>query len=58
MRPNRQLIKWSRPLTPGFLAGDYRAAPITQISGLGEGSEAYRKVAAGAAGRVVLWPQE
>jgi len=45
-------------LTPGFVAGDYRAAPITEICGLGEAQEAYRKVAAGSAGRVVLQPQE
>jgi NADPH2:quinone reductase len=45
-------------LTPGFVAGDYRAAPITETCGLGEAQEAYRKVAAGSAGRVVLRPQE
>jgi len=45
-------------LTPGFVAGDYRASPITEICGLGEAQEAYRKVAAGSAGRVVLRPQE
>jgi NADPH:quinone reductase-like Zn-dependent oxidoreductase len=45
-------------LTPGFVAGDYRAAPIAGTCGLGEAREAYRKVAAGAAGRVVLRPQE
>jgi NADPH:quinone reductase len=45
-------------LTPGFLAGDYRAAPIEKTCGLGEAQEAYRKVAAGAAGRIVLRPQE
>jgi NADPH:quinone reductase len=45
-------------LTPGFLAGDYRAAPIAETCGLGEAQEAYRKVAAGAAGRIVLRPQE
>jgi NADPH:quinone reductase-like Zn-dependent oxidoreductase len=45
-------------LTPGFVSGDYRAAPITQTCGLGDGQEAYRKVAAGSAGRVVLRPQE
>ena len=37
-------------LTPGFVAGDYRAAPIAETCGLGEAQEAYRKVAAGAAG--------
>lgn len=44
-------------LTPGFLAGDYRAAPIAETFGLGEAREAYRKVAAGTAGRIVLQPQ-
>ena len=45
-------------LTPGFAAGDYEAAPITETLGLGGAQEAYRKVAAGAAGRIVLRPQE
>jgi NADPH:quinone reductase-like Zn-dependent oxidoreductase len=45
-------------LTPGFEAGDYRAAPVAETCGLGEAQEAYRKVAAGAAGRIVLRPQE
>jgi NADPH:quinone reductase len=45
-------------LTPGFVAGDYRSAPITDACGLGAAQEAYRKVAAGTAGRVVLRPQE
>lgn len=45
-------------LTPGFMAGDYRAAPIAEACGLGRAQEAYRKVAAGAAGRIVLRPQE
>jgi hypothetical protein len=45
-------------LTPGFLAGDYRSAPITETCGLGDAQEAYRKVAAGSSGRVVLRPQE
>ena len=31
-------------LTPGFVAGDYRSAPITETCGLGEAKEAYRKV--------------
>jgi NADPH2:quinone reductase len=43
---------------PGFVAGDYRAAPIAETCGLSEAQEAYRKVAAGAAGRIVLRPQE
>jgi NADPH:quinone reductase-like Zn-dependent oxidoreductase len=45
-------------LTPGFDAGDYRSAPIEESCGLGGAQEAYRKVAAGAAGRIVLRPQE
>lgn len=45
-------------LTPGFVAGDYRAAPITETCGLGDAQQAYRKVAAGSAGRIVLRPQE
>jgi NADPH:quinone reductase len=45
-------------LTPGFVAGEYRAAPITEICGLEDAREAYRKVAAGSAGRIVLRPQE
>jgi NADPH:quinone reductase len=45
-------------LTPGFVAGNYHAAPIAETCGLGEAQEAYRKVAAGTAGRIVLRPQE
>ena len=45
-------------LTPGFIAGDYRAAPIAESCGLAEAQAAYRKVAAGSAGRIVLRPQE
>ncbi len=45
-------------LTPGFIAGDYHAAPIAETCGLGAAQEAYHKVAAGAAGRIVLRPQE
>jgi NADPH:quinone reductase-like Zn-dependent oxidoreductase len=45
-------------LTPGFIAGDYYAAPIGEACGLADAQAAYRKVAAGAAGRVVLRPQE
>jgi NADPH2:quinone reductase len=45
-------------LTPGFVALDYRAAPIAESCGLGEAQAAYRKVAAGSAGRVVLRPQQ
>ena len=47
-----------KALTPGFIAGDYRAAPIAATCGLNEAQEAYRKVAAGASGRIVLRPQE
>jgi NADPH:quinone reductase len=45
-------------LTAEFVAGDYRAAPIRETCGLAEAQEAYRKVAAGSAGRIVLRPQE
>jgi NADPH:quinone reductase-like Zn-dependent oxidoreductase len=45
-------------LTAGFVAGDYRAAPIGETLGLAGAQEAYRKVAAGAGGRIVLRPQE
>jgi NADPH:quinone reductase len=45
-------------LTPGFVAGDYHAAPIEETCRLGEGQLAYREVGAGAAGRIVLRPQE
>jgi NADPH:quinone reductase len=45
-------------LTPGFDAGDYHAAPIAQTFALDKAQEAYRKVAAGASGRIVLRPQE
>jgi NADPH:quinone reductase len=45
-------------LAPGFVAGDYRAAPIAATCGLGEAQEAYRKVAQGATGRIVLRPQD
>jgi Zinc-binding dehydrogenase len=45
-------------LAAGFVAGDYRAAPIEKTCGLGEAQEAYRKVAAGATGRIVLRPQD
>jgi NADPH:quinone reductase-like Zn-dependent oxidoreductase len=45
-------------LTPGFMARDYRAAPVAETCGLGNAQEAYCKVAAGAAGRIVLRPLE
>jgi NADPH:quinone reductase len=45
-------------LTPGFAAGEYHAAPIAETCGLRKAQEAYRKVAAGAAGRILLRPQE
>src|ERR1700729_3754874 len=40
-------------LAPGFVAGDYRAAPIMETCGLAKAQEAYRKVGAGSAGRIV-----
>jgi NADPH:quinone reductase-like Zn-dependent oxidoreductase len=45
-------------LTPMFVARNFRAAPIDATFGLADAQAAYRKVAAGAAGRVVLRPQE
>jgi NADPH:quinone reductase len=45
-------------LAPGFATGEYRAASIAKTFGLGSAQEAYREVAAGAAGRIVLRPQE
>jgi NADPH:quinone reductase len=45
-------------LTAGFVTEDYRAAPIAVACGLNEAQEAYRKVAVGSSGRVVLRPQE
>ena len=45
-------------LTRGLSRGDYRTAPIAETFGLSEAREAYRKVAAGTAGRIVLRPQE
>jgi NADPH:quinone reductase len=44
-------------LPPGFIAGDYRAAPIAETCELGEAQEAYRKGATASAGRIVR-PQE
>lgn len=44
-------------LRPGFEAGDYRPAPIARTFPLGEAVAAYRAVAAGERGRVVLRPQ-
>jgi hypothetical protein len=38
--------------------GGYRAAPIAETRGLGEAQDAYRKVANGATGRIVLRPQD
>ena len=43
---------------PGFVFGDCRAAPIGETCGLGDAQKAYRKVAAGVAGRIVLRPQQ
>lgn len=45
-------------LTPGFTTGDLQAAPIAETCGLADAASAYRKVAAGADGRIVLRPQE
>lgn len=45
-------------LAPGFISADYLAAPISETCGLGAAQQAYRKVAAGAAGRIVLRPQD
>jgi NADPH2:quinone reductase len=45
-------------LTPGFVAGDYRAAPIAETCGLYKAQEVYREVEAGTVGRIVLRPQE
>jgi NADPH:quinone reductase len=45
-------------LTPGFIAGDYRALPIAKTCGLGEAEVAYREVGDGSAGRLILRPQE
>jgi NADPH:quinone reductase len=45
-------------LTPGFLDSSYRAAPIAKTHGLAEAQYAYREVAVGASGRIVLRPQE
>jgi NADPH:quinone reductase len=45
-------------LAPGFLAGDYHSTPIAETCGLGGAQDAYREVAAGTAGRIVLRPQE
>jgi NADPH2:quinone reductase len=45
-------------LTPRFEAGDYRAAPISETFGLGDAQKAFRNVATGSAGRVVLRPQQ
>jgi NADPH:quinone reductase len=45
-------------LTEGFVTGDYHAAPIARTFGLRGAKEAYREVAAGTEGRIVLRPQE
>ena len=41
-------------LVPGFESGQYRAPHVTETYPLAEGVAAYRSVAAGANGRVVL----
>lgn len=43
-------------LTPYFDTGAYRPLPIAQRYALADGAAAYRAVAAGVRGRVVLWP--
>ena len=45
-------------LAPQFAERDFRAAPIDTTYGLADAQAAYRKVAAGTAGRIVLRPQE
>lgn len=45
-------------LTPGFIAGDFHAAPIAATCGLADARAAYGKVGAGTSGRIVLRPQE
>jgi len=45
-------------LTDGFEAGDYRAAPLAGSYPLAEAVAAYRRVAEGAPGRIVLHPQQ
>ena len=45
-------------LSPGFISGEYRPAPIEETYALAEAQQAYRKVGAGTAGRIVLRPQE
>jgi hypothetical protein len=55
---SRHEIDDAGALTSGFVAGDYRAAPITETCGLGEAVDDYREVGADCAGRVVLRPQE
>jgi NADPH2:quinone reductase len=45
-------------LTPGFEAGDYRPAPIAGTVTLDEARAGYKRVAEGAAGRIVLTPQQ
>ncbi len=45
-------------LTDGFEAGDFRAAPLAGSYALSEAVAAYRRVAEGAPGRIVLHPQQ
>ncbi len=45
-------------LAEGFDAGDYRAAPIAESFALADAAAAYRRVAEGAKGRIVLHPQQ
>jgi NADPH2:quinone reductase len=43
-------------MTPGVVSGDYRAASIVEICGLGDAQEAYREVAAGSTSSVARPP--
>ena len=43
-------------LAPGFASGALRPAPIAEALPLEAGPDGYRKVAAGARGRIVLCP--
>ena len=56
----RDLVESARmldALRPQFESGAFRAAPLAATFGLAEAAEAYRQVAAGSTGRVVLTPQ-
>jgi NADPH2:quinone reductase len=58
---SRDLVASARlldALTAGFEAGDYRAGPLAASFPLSEAVAAYRRVAEGVPGRVVLRPQD